>query len=113
MLRRRMCLARNLPHAVRATPARNYHIAPPPETAAGAALPFLEARPGNRCGGLHAMKQRSITGNQPRAKPPRLPPFRFAFFSRLSYWCDIRCDWTWAMKSITTTTTISSEVPPK
>ena len=41
------------------------------------------------------------------------PPFRFAFFSRLSYWCDIRWAWTWAMKSITTTTTISSEVPPK
>ena len=44
---------------------------------------------------------------------PRAPPFRFAFFSRLSYWCDIRWAWIWAMKSITTTTTISSEVPPK
>ena len=43
----------------------------------------------------------------------RLPPFRFAFFSKLSYWCDMRCAWIWAMKSITTTTTISSEVPPK
>ncbi len=42
-----------------------------------------------------------------------LPPFRFAFFSKLSYWCDMRCAWIWAMKSITTTTTISSEVPPK
>ena len=45
--------------------------------------------------------------------PYRLPPFRFAFFSKLSYWCDMRCAWIWAMKSITTTTTISSEVPPK
>src|SRR5690606_3700430 len=43
----------------------------------------------------------------------RLLPFRFAFFSRLSYWWDIRCAWICAMKSITTTTTISSEVPPK
>lgn len=40
-------------------------------------------------------------------------PLRFAFFSRLSYWWDIRCAWICAMKSITTTTTISSEVPPK
>ena len=47
-----------------------------------------------------------------RAKPPR-EPLRFAFLSRLSYWCDIRCDWICAMKSITTTTTISSDVPPK
>ncbi len=44
---------------------------------------------------------------------PRPPPFRLAFLSRLSYWCDIRWAWIWAMKSITTTTTISSEVPPK
>ena len=43
--------------------------------------------------------------------PPR--PFKFAFFNRLSYWWDIRCAWICAMKSITTTTTISSEVPPK
>ncbi len=51
---------------------------------------------------------------QPRAKPPpREPPLRLAFFSRLSYWCDIRWAWIWAMKSITTTTTINSEVPPK
>ena len=49
---------------------------------------------------------------QPRDRP-REPPFRLAFFSRLSYWWDIRCAWTCAMKSITTTTTISSEVPPK
>jgi len=51
---------------------------------------------------------------QPRANPPpREPPLRLAFFSKLSYWCDIRWAWIWAMKSITTTTTISSEVPPK
>ena len=41
------------------------------------------------------------------------PPLRLAFFSRLSYWWDIRCAWICAMKSITTTTTISSDVPPK
>ena len=41
------------------------------------------------------------------------PPLRLAFFSKLSYWWDIRCAWICAMKSITTTTTISSEVPPK
>src|SRR4249919_4358848 len=29
----------------------------------------------------------------PRAKPPREPPFKLAFFNRLSYWCDIRCAW--------------------
>lgn len=50
--------------------------------------------------------------SQSRGKP-RLPPLRLAFFSRLSYWCDIRCAWIWAMKSITTTTTINSDVPPK
>lgn len=49
---------------------------------------------------------------QPRGKP-RAPPLRLDFFSRLSYWCDIRCAWIWEMKSITTTTTISSDVPPK
>ncbi len=48
-----------------------------------------------------------------RSQRARAPPFKFAFFSRLSYWCDIRCAWICAMKSITTTTTISSEVPPK
>ena len=44
---------------------------------------------------------------------PAREPFRFAFFNRLSYWCEVRCAWICAMKSITTTTTISSEVPPK
>src|SRR5690606_16564731 len=50
--------------------------------------------------------------DQPRGRP-RVPPLRLAFLSRLSYWCDIRWAWTCAMKSMTTTTTISSEVPPK
>jgi len=50
--------------------------------------------------------------SQPRVKP-REPPFKLAFFIRPSYWCDIRCAWICAVKSITTTTTISSEVPPK
>jgi len=38
-----------------------------------------------------------------RNTPARPVPFRLAFFSRLSYWWDIRCAWTCAMKSITTT----------
>src|SRR5690554_4410138 len=54
----------------------------------------------------------SVLNLQPRGKP-RAPPLRLAFFSRLSYWCDIRWAWIWEMKSITTTTTISSDVPPK
>lgn len=45
--------------------------------------------------------------------PERPYPFRLAFFNRLSYWCDIKCACTWDMKSMTTTTIISSEVPPK
>ena len=44
---------------------------------------------------------------------PMPPPVRLAFLSRLSYWCDIRCDCTWAMKSMHTTTIISKDVPPK
>lgn len=44
---------------------------------------------------------------------PIPPPVSCALRSRLSYWCDIRCACTWAMKSMHTTTTISSEVPPK
>src|SRR4029453_3650067 len=41
------------------------------------------------------------------------PPLKFAFFSRLSYCCDIRYACTCVMKSIVTTTMIRSEVPPK
>ena len=40
-------------------------------------------------------------------------PLKFAFFSKLSYWCVIMYACTCAMKSIVTTTTISSDVPPK
>ena len=58
--------------------------------------------PSREAGGSHRANQRG-----------REPPFKFAFFNRLSYWWDIKCACTWAMKSITTTTTISSEVPPK
>src|SRR5690606_21807419 len=71
-------------------------------------LPPLDGRnrrhrwPGARRGSAAVLRYRALA-----------PPLRFAFFSRLSYWCDIRCAWIWAMKSITTTTTISSEVPPK
>ncbi len=71
------------------------------------------------CAGRGAMPGSAFVSS-PRGGPepaprqrPREPPFKFAFFSRLSYWCDIRCAWICAMKSITTTTTISSEVPPK
>ena len=36
----------------------------------------------------------------------------FAFFINDAYWDDIMCDWTWAIKSINTTTIISTDVPP-
>src|ERR1700741_5197022 len=41
------------------------------------------------------------------------PPLKFAFLSRLSYCCDIRYACTCVIKSIVTTTMISSDVPPK
>src|SRR5450631_1694710 len=41
------------------------------------------------------------------------PPLKLAFLSRLSYCCDIMYACTCVMKSIVTTTMISSEVPPK
>ena len=69
------------------------------------------------CAGRGAMPDTAVIsfgGPRPAVRQrPREPPFRLAFFNRLSYWCDIRCAWICAMKSITTTTTISSEVPPK
>ena len=73
------------------------------------------------CAGRGAMPGTAVVSHPARVAPGagrrgqrvRAPPFKFAFFSRLSYWCDIRCAWICAMKSITTTTTISSEVPPK
>ncbi len=87
------------PACPRATPARgSVRCHPRPESLRES--PILPA--GARCPARRSFRQR-----------PREPPFKFAFFSRLSYWCDIRCACTWAMKSITTTTTISSEVPPK
>ena len=36
----------------------------------------------------------------------------FAFFIKDAYWDDIMCDWTWAIKSINTTTIINTDVPP-
>src|SRR5690606_884236 len=54
----------------------------------------------------------SVLDLQPRGRP-RAPPFRLAFFGRLSYCCHIRWARIWELKSITTTTTISSEAPPK
>src|SRR5271169_6784666 len=41
------------------------------------------------------------------------PPLKLAFLSRLSYCCDMRYACTCVMKSIVTTTMISSDVPPK
>ena len=35
-----------------------------------------------------------------------------AFFIKDAYCDDIICDWTWAIKSISTTTIIKTEVPP-
>ena len=51
----------------------------------------------------------TVTVGRYRAKPP----LKFAFFSKLSYWCVIRYACTWVMKSIVTTTIISKLVPPK
>src|SRR5690348_17465442 len=56
--------------------------------------------------------------SRPRKRPAS--PFtplhflrKFAFFNRLSYWWLTRCAETCARKSMATTTTTSSEVPPK
>jgi hypothetical protein len=62
--------------------------------------------------GRSARRAGCILATQPRVRP-REPPFRLAFFIRPSYWLDIMCAWICAVKSMTTTTTISSEVPPK
>lgn len=48
-----------------------------------------------------------------RIKPEEPYPLRFAFFISDSYCCDIMCDCTCDMKSMTTTTTMRSDVPPK
>ncbi len=50
-----------------------------------------------------------------RSRPPPARPWalRFAFFINGSYWWDSRCACTCDIKSITTTTMMSSEVPPK
>src|SRR5690606_10609061 len=81
-------------------------------TPAGRGLPLPRAQP---CGGAPPVPPGgSMAGSgSVGAQRGRGRPLRFAFCSRLSYWCDIRWAWIWAMKSITTTTTISSEVPPK
>lgn len=73
---------------------------------------------GRRADGPPCCVQRPLDGRpvprwDQRPGAPAREPFRLAFFSRLSYWWDIRCACICAMKSITTTTTISSEVPPK
>ena len=55
----------------------------------------------------------------PRCFPARLrhrsisPPLKCALRSRLSYWCDMMYAWTCDMKSMVTTTMMSSDVPPK
>jgi hypothetical protein len=90
---------------------------PPATQARGPAStnPCAKRRPGRpSCGRSTGLSPgRPWYCRQPLPKPPREPPLRFAFFIRPSYWCDIRWAWIWAVKSITTTTTISSEVPPK
>ena len=43
----------------------------------------------------------------------RPAPLKFAFFKRLSYWWVMMYACTWDMKSMVTTTMISSDVPPK
>ena len=61
------------------------------------------------------MRPRPASGcNSPqRGTPERPNDLRFDFFISGSYWCDTRCDCSCAMKSITTITMISSDVPPK
>src|SRR5689334_8229001 len=53
-----------------------------------------------------------LTYQRERLSPSLRPPSRLAFFIKPGYWCDIACACSCAMKSITTTTTISSDVPP-
>src|SRR5690606_39997017 len=76
-----------------------------------AGRPWIHPRAGRRAGRplVTAARRPAVlkTGCQRRPVPPR-EPLRFAFFNRLSYWCDIRWAWIWEMKSITTTTVISS-----
>jgi len=79
-----------------------------------APIPF---RPPARCG-RHTIRIRvGSRGTRPASSRHRIGgvpmPLKLVFFSRLSYWCDIMYAWTCAMKSIVTTTMISSEVPPK
>ncbi len=109
MLRRRIPLTARLPGGrPRYSPAPPQNLTPARDVARAAHLvdPVVSRMP------AEWVRRDGIWG-QPRARPPREPPLRLAFFRRLSYWCDIRWAWIWAMKSITTTTTISSEVPPK
>ena len=110
MLRRRIPLARPVARAGRprysSAAPQNLTLARDVARAAHLVDPVVSGFRRNGSAGVES-------GVQPRARPPREPPLRLAFFNRLSYWCDIRWAWIWAMKSITTTTTISSEVPPK
>jgi len=108
MLRRRFRTGRpNGDTPARLAPARysGARTGPEPPARGTAARVALAALP--RCVG------RTVDQSGVQRDNPREPPFKLAFFNRLSYWCDIRCAWICAMKSITTTTTISSEVPPK
>ena len=86
----------------------------PGEAVLRAGLKFC-GRPGPPSGPDRVRTLHGTGQGPPRSIAYRVlaPPRRLAFLSRLSYWCDIRWAWIWAMKSITTTTTISSEVPPK
>ena len=81
-----------------------HHAFPPHNLAVTAHL--LDGRPY-----FHRFSPDTLEPRGQRGNP--MPPVRLAFFNRLSYWCDINRACTWAMKSMHTTTTISSEVPPK
>ena len=78
---------------------------------------FISFLPNFRAGGISPrtrFKPPQRNSNAYRRTTPERPyDFRLAFFIRLSYWCEIRCAWTCAMKSMITTTTINTEVPPK
>lgn len=62
--------------------------------------------------GISVLRAVSVTTGSTQRIVPR-PPLKFAFFIKASYWWDIKCAWTCAIKSITTTTMIIKDVPPK
>src|SRR6478736_8719128 len=69
-------------------------------------VPVFQLHPEHRVGeGLHDLPlhlDRLFLRHQRMPSPG--PPLKFAFLSRLSYWCDMRYACSCAMKSIVTTT---------